>query len=99
MSRRAAPLALLLAAILHLLRGAGEALYTLGLFKISASGLPPARMGEWLADWCTRPLSIVSVAALAGCLYFPILFLSRLRHDRSRLPRKNLSAGDMNHEA
>jgi hypothetical protein len=53
-----------------------------------------------LLDWWTRPVTWIVLPATAALVYFPaLLCLSGLSGDRSKLPRKNLSAGDLRHES
>jgi len=83
------------AAALQLARGLYEIHATSMLFGLPLKALPAPRLGAMLLDWWTRPATWVALVGFGAALYFPIVAMARLASDRSRLPRKNLSAGDL----
>jgi len=96
----AAPLAIILAILIQTARGLYEVATTAALFHIPLKTLGPARLGALILDWWTRPATWIVLPATAALLYFPVLLcLMAFANDRSRLPRKNLSAGDLRHES
>ena len=94
-----APLATIFAFLIQTGRGLYEIGITAALFKIPLKVLGAARIAEMLLDWWVRPVIWCTVPATAALLYFPVLWCLRaMSSDRSKLPRKNLSGGDLRHE-